>query len=86
MSYCYYHDSIKTFCQRPTDEILGKLASENRFELSIAQRDSWQSQIQLLKKEICGLMGHIIFEFTIPRMGKRRCYMSNSGHYIYFRV
>lgn len=71
MSHCYYHNSIGSFCESSTDEIVGKLASENKFELTIDQRNTWLIQIDLLKNVLQGFVGHVVFEFAIPRMGKR---------------
>ncbi len=36
-----------------------------------AQLSAWSSQIRLLQSELQGIAGHIYFEFSIPRMGRR---------------
>src|SRR3989339_26310 len=67
----YYSDSIATFLKTKPDEILGKLAKENDFDLGQTQRDSWVEQISILHKVLPGHQGAIYFEYSIPRMGKR---------------
>lgn len=67
----YYSDSIFNFLQASQDEILGKLASSNTFDLGQAQRDAWKEQIVILKNALKGRDGTIYFEYSIPRMGKR---------------
>ena len=52
MKRAYYSDSIDNFCSATTNEILGKLATENEFSLEQAQRDSWQEEIAILKNII----------------------------------
>ncbi|OGW78771.1 MAG: hypothetical protein A3C51_06230 [Omnitrophica bacterium RIFCSPHIGHO2_02_FULL_46_20] len=71
MKRAYYSDSIDNFCSATTNEILGKLATENEFSLEQAQRDSWQEEIAILKNIIAKHQGAIYFEYSIPRMGQR---------------
>lgn len=53
--------------------IFGKLTGEHGFQtLTPELKASWMSQITLLKSKLAGFTtGHLFFEFTIPRMGKR---------------
>ncbi len=52
--------------------ILGALAQKHGFALEHQQKGAWLSQIRLLQTALAGLNdGHIFFEFSIPRMGKR---------------
>jgi len=54
------------------DSILGALATHHEFALEELQKNSWISQISILKELLSGLEnGHILFEYSIPRMGKR---------------
>lgn len=71
MDRSYYHDSIKSFLEASSAEIIGALTLRNEFQLEANQRDAWLRQIELLKRELEGLTGHIHFEYSIPRMGKR---------------
>lgn len=68
----YYHAPITTFLTTPRDTILGELSRSHHFALEGTQRDAWLVQIDLLQQELTGLdSGTILFEFAIPRMGKR---------------
>jgi hypothetical protein len=67
----YYSDSIATFLNTKPDEILGRLARNNDFDLGQSQRDAWLEEIQILQKALSCSQGSIYFEYSIPRMGKR---------------
>jgi DUF2075 family protein len=71
MSRCYYHASISDFCSDTESSILGELTRWHQFALEEQQRNSWLWQIQLLKERLDGIEGHLAFEYSIPRMGKR---------------
>ena len=51
--------------------ILGELTSNHEFSLEEQQKNSWIIQINLLKGWLREISGEIIFEYSIPRMGKR---------------
>jgi len=67
----YYKDSIAPFRAEDAASILGKIVTENQFDLNAEQRDAWISQTEILKKALQDQEGTIYFEFSIPRMGKR---------------
>ncbi|MHB1456067.1 MAG: DUF2075 domain-containing protein, partial [Armatimonadota bacterium] len=68
----FYSQSLDTFLSQPNTAILGVLTANNNFALENTQRDAWIEQIQILKKELVSLgHAHVIFEYTIPRIGKR---------------
>lgn len=67
----YYKSSISHFIQQNSNEIIGIINSHNQFDTVRTQNKSWVSQIKILQKELVGLDGAILFEFSIPRMGKR---------------
>ena len=67
----YYQEKISAFVTNDSASILGHLASQHEFSLDERQRNSWQSQINLLKSWILDFEGNIAFEYSIPRMGKR---------------
>ncbi len=67
----YYSDSIANFLHTSSEEILGKLASKNEFSLEQTQRDAWQGEIDNLHNALSLFKGHIYFEYSIPRMGRR---------------
>ncbi len=53
-------------------EILGILAENNPYNLVDLQRNTWIYEIDFLKRELKDFSdGQIIFEFSIPRLGKR---------------
>jgi len=67
----YYSDSIANFLSANSEEILGKLASNNEFSLEQTQRDAWLEEIDILRKALASLQGYIYLEYSIPRMGQR---------------
>lgn len=68
----YYNSTISNFCSTNESEVLGQLTEKHGFALEIQQKIAWQGQINLLKDELRDLHeGHIYFEFSVPRMGKR---------------
>lgn len=67
----YFSDSIKSFLQKSTEEIIGSITISNQFDANRLQNKSWEQQIPILKKALDGYNGVIFFEFSIPRMGKR---------------
>jgi hypothetical protein len=67
----WYAASIETFLGNSAEQILGVLAANSDFNVEILQRNAWQSQIVYLKDQLPGLDGHILFEYNIPRMGRR---------------
>lgn len=71
MSRYYYKNNIVDFLVESTDSILGKLAANHEFSLEEQQRNSWVTQIELLKVWLKDTVCEIIFEYNIPRMGKR---------------
>ncbi|MCE6967615.1 DUF2075 domain-containing protein [Cereibacter sphaeroides] len=72
MQAAYYHAPIEAFLETDDASILGALVQHHGFALEHQQRDAWLRQISLLKPVLAGLArGHILFEFAIPRMGKR---------------
>lgn len=68
----YYSGSLSDFLNVEEDVILATMVRNNPFDLNDLQRDSWISEIRILKDQLSGLeSGYVIFEYTIPRMGKR---------------
>jgi len=71
MKRSYYSDSINSFLASPDNAILGELTLNHEFASELPQRDAWLFQIQFLKSVLQGRTGHIYFEYSIPRMGRR---------------
>jgi hypothetical protein len=67
----YYKNSISKFISEDPDAILGILASNMQFDLNDVQRNAWKIQTAILKSSLYDLSGQILFEYTIPRIGKR---------------
>lgn len=72
MKRAYYSNNTINFLKDSRDEILGCIARNNEFELNESQKRAWLRQIDILKDTLKDLEeGFILFEYTIPRMGKR---------------
>ncbi len=72
MPRSYYSQNLEDFFTDNTDFILGKLTKNHHFDLEEQQRNAWIKQIDILKNELYGFnSGQILFEYSIPRMGKR---------------
>ncbi|MBR5431489.1 MAG: DUF2075 domain-containing protein [Bacteroidales bacterium] len=69
----YYSDTINAFLSQSNEFILGVLSGLNEFDLTLEQRGAWLAEIIIMKQVLgeLGLNGHIVFEYTIPRLGKR---------------
>ena len=72
MNRSYYSDTVWNFLNDDSNLILGKLSRNHQFALEDLQRNSWISQIDILKSELRRLPDSFVaFEYAIPRMGKR---------------
>ena len=69
----YYSATIADFLRQSDREILGIIhANDISAETTIQQSNTWESEIAILKDQLRTFSdGRIIFEYTIPRMGKR---------------
>ena len=69
----FYSASIIDFNLQSKNEILGTIHSNSSSnEVTIQQSSAWEQEIDILKDQLRSLSeGKIIFEYTIPRMGKR---------------
>ncbi len=71
MSRFYYYSEIAEFITDSESFILGELSKKHEFSLEEQQRNAWTIEIKQLKRWLQGLNGYLIFEYSIPRMGKR---------------
>ena len=73
MPRSYYSNYISNFLVESTESILGKLTRNNPFEEQRKQqRNAWIAEIEILKEQLKNLgTGYILFEYSIPRMGRR---------------
>lgn len=71
----FYDSTISNFIKTDNDKILGKISSnDSSADTRIQQKNTWKSEIEILKRELYGLNDYnarILFEYVIPRMGKR---------------
>lgn len=71
-SRSFYSGLICDFKHADEDVVLAELVKSNPFDLTEPQRDAWREEISILKRELASFAeGYVLFEFTIPRMGKR---------------
>jgi hypothetical protein len=81
MSKAYFSSSIPMFNDLDSETILGRIVNEFPFDVRDTQRNAWNCQLAILKSQLSGFAdGYILFEYLIPRMGKRAdvCFL-NSG-------
>ncbi len=74
MDRSFYYNSIKSFCEEDKDKFIGKMnnAQQSLFSsVDHSQNSTWNYEFDYLKKELQSIDGQIIFEFSIPRLGKR---------------
>lgn len=67
----FYRDTIKSFLQKPSSQIIGEISISDNFDTRNTQSRAWETQIDILKETLVGFKGQLFFEFSIPRMGKR---------------
>ena len=74
MSQYFYYSDINGFLNEKTDEIFGELARRDEYDTASTQKAAWYDEIIILKNILSAYRneeGWILFEYTIPRMGKR---------------
>lgn len=70
MERFYYHKSIEAFLAEDPLAVFGAL-SQAELDTVRDQKNAWNDEITLLKKILPGKSGDILFEYSIPRLGKR---------------
>lgn len=74
MSRCLYNSSIEEFNNACADSILGELVKHFHGVTPTTSIEAWEGEIAILKgvlSSYAGRDGKIIFEYDIPRLGKR---------------
>ncbi|MCP5325906.1 MAG: DUF2075 domain-containing protein [Oceanospirillaceae bacterium] len=67
-----YQAKVSEFIKTSDESIIGGLALGHRQDLVEQQTKAWKAQIELLKRELSYFPeAYILFEYSIPRMGKR---------------
>lgn len=74
MSRCLYSSSFAEFINTSENSIFGTLCEKYHGEALTTTREAWRSEISIMKEilfEFSNRDGKIIFEYDIPRLGKR---------------
>ena len=73
MQRFYYSETFQKFLSQSGESILGRMDAQNEFDLTIEQRGAWIDEFRIMKEVVQALPGEgqILFEYTIPRLGKR---------------
>jgi hypothetical protein len=72
MKRSYYSASVSSFLTENPDSVLGKLTTAHPFALTDLQKNAWIYQVTFLQRALTIFPeAYIVFEFSIPRMGKR---------------
>lgn len=70
----FYQSNIASFLAEDTDTIFGKMSLADEMDTASTQKFAWQEEIAIMKEVLtpyANEQAHIIFEYTIPRLGKR---------------
>lgn len=70
---CLYDNDIRAFLIEDDNLILGTLCNSYHGNVQSTQIDAWAGEITIVKELLSSLNkdGHVIFEYDIPRLGKR---------------
>ena len=74
MSRCLYDSSFKKYLETDDNAIFGTLCDKYHGEALTTTREAWRSEISIMKNILSKFAhkdGKIIFEYDIPRLGKR---------------
>ena len=70
----FYRSSLSDFVIDSVDEIFGKMSRADEMDTASTQKYAWEQEIQIMKQVLQVYVNEnaeIIFEYTIPRLGKR---------------
>ena len=71
---CLYHDSFINFVNENEMSILGMLNDNYHGDALTTTREAWKGEIRIMQRLLSRLQdrnGQIVFEYDIPRLGKR---------------
>lgn len=72
MQRAYYSDSVENFINKDLFTIFGEITANDQFGAEDLQKNTWKKEIEVLERELADFTdGHILFEYTIPRIGDR---------------
>ena len=70
----FYQSDIATFLAEDTNTIFGQMSRADEMDTASTQKFAWEQEITLMKQALAPYsteQGWILFEYTIPRLGKR---------------
>src|SRR5882724_2353442 len=67
----WYGASVAEFVGTSAEKIVGQLTLNSSFDIDRTQAVAWLAEIEFLQSRLSDLAGSILFEFNIPRMGRR---------------
>ena len=71
---CLFDSDIEVFLEKEKDAIFGLLCERYHGDALTTTREAWINEIEVLQKALTPWSktdGHIVFEYDIPRLGKR---------------
>ena len=70
---CLYNNSVSSFLEDDDNSVLGELCNNYNGSVQSTQIDAWKEEIIIMKNVLSaiGKEGRIVFEYDIPRLGKR---------------
>ena len=74
MNRCLYNNKFEKFLNTEDNFVFGQLCDNYHGEALTTTREAWKAEIAIMKEVLSGLSdknGDIIFEYDIPRLGKR---------------
>ena len=74
MARCLYNSSFKQFMVVDENSIFGALCDNYHGDALTTTREAWKSEISIIKGVLSNYAdknGQVIFEYDIPRLGKR---------------
>ena len=74
MSRCLYNSSFEKFINADENSIFGALCDNYHGDALTTTREAWKSEISIIKcvlSKYADKNGQVIFEYDIPRLGKR---------------
>ncbi len=70
----FYQSDVMSFLAEDTDAIFGKMSRADEMDTASTQKYAWEQEITIMKDVLAPYaneQAQIIFEYTIPRLGKR---------------
>lgn len=71
-SRCLYNSNFNEFIREDSKTVLGILCDNYHGDAMTTTREAWKDEISIMQKTLSQYKnGQIIFEYDIPRLGKR---------------